>query len=354
MTPLPSCVDYITSIETPQLLKAKVLQGGAVVMKNGKPLRYAGGFCVVFPYQLQNNKKVAVRCWTAHVSDADKRSHQISAQLKNCGLPYFVGFEYIPQGIATSLGVFPIVIMDWIEAMPLKDYLKKNLNAPNRLIELANHFLQMSKDLHSAGFSHGDLQHGNIMVNPDGKLFLVDYDSMFVPGLENVSDEIKGLSGYQHPGRNKQACLSPKSDYFSELIIYTSILAIAHHPTLWNELEIEDTETLVFSQEDLDYPNRSSIISRLKTDSALSDCIESIVNALSEPDIDKLLPLEEVIVSASTRLVEGLQEKWKPRPVPVKEQEPADIDGLKSKWKKSPEPASEPLDVSSITSKWKS
>ncbi|MDE6190422.1 MAG: hypothetical protein K2G47_02245 [Muribaculum sp.] len=354
MTSLPSCVDYITSIETPQLLKAKELQGGAVVLKNGKPLRYAGGFCVVFPYQLRNNRKVAVRCWIAHVSDADKRSHQISIQLKNSGLPYFVGFEYIPQGIATSLGVFPIVIMDWIEAMPLKEYLKKNLNAPNRLIDFANQFLQMSKDLHSVGFSHGDLQHGNIMVSPDGKLYLVDYDSMFVPGLENVSDEIKGLAGYQHPGRHNQVCLSPKADYFSELIIYTSILAIAHHPCLWEELEIEDTETLVFSQYDLDYPNRSYIISRLKKDSSLSDCIKAIENALSEPDIEKLLPLEEAIISASTRLVEGLQEKWKPRPVPVKEQSPTDIDGLKSKWRKIQEPTSEPVDVTSITNKWKS
>lgn len=353
MTPLPTCVDYITSIETPQLLRAKELQGGAVVLKNGKPLRYAGGFCVVFPYLLQNNRKVAVRCWIAHVSNAEKRSYQISTQLKNSGLPYFVGFEYIPQGIATSLGVFPIIIMDWIEAMPLKEYLKKNLNVPNRLVDLANRFLQMSKDLHAANFSHGDLQHGNIMVNPDGKLYLVDYDSMFVPGLEDVSDEIKGLGGYQHPGRNKQKCLSPKSDYFSELIIYTSILAIAHHPDLWNELEIEDTETLVFSQDDLDYPNRSSIISRLKSDAALSDCIEAIEYALCESDIEKLLPLEEAIVSASTRLLESLQEKWKPRPIPVKEQIPVNINGLKSKWGKSQEILSEPIDVTSITRKWK-
>jgi similar to nter part of tr len=354
MTQLPSCIDYITSIETPQLLKAKELQGGAVVLKNGKPLRYAGGFCVVFPFRLKNNRKVAVRCWIAHVSDADKRSHQISEQLKNSGLPYFVGFEYIPQGIATPLGVFPIVIMDWIEAMPLKEYLKNNLNAPNRLINLANQFLQMSKDLHSVGFSHGDLQHGNIMVNSEGKLFLVDYDSMFVPGLENVSDEIKGLSGYQHPGRNKQIWLSPKSDYFSELIIYTSILAIAYHPCLWNELEIEDTETLVFSQDDLDYPNRSSIITRLKKDSVLSDCIDAIESALRETDIEKLLPLEKAIVSASTRLVEELQEKWKTRPQPVREQKPVDIGGLKSKWKKRQEVAHEPDGVASITSKWKS
>ena len=354
MTPLPSCVDYIASIETPQLLRAKELQGGAVVLKNGKPLRYAGGFCVVFPYQLHNNKKVAVRCWIAHVSDVDKRSHQISTQLKTSALPYFVGFEYIPKGIVTSLGVFPIVIMDWIDAMPLKEYLKKNLNAPNRLIELANQFLKMSKDLHSAGFSHGDLQHGNIMVNPDGRLYLVDYDSMFVPGLENVSDEIKGLSGYQHPGRYRQVNLSPKSDYFSELIIYTSILALAYHPSLWNELEIEDTETLVFSQDDLDYPNRSSIFSKLKNDSSLSDCIEAIERALNESDIEKLLPLEEAIVSASTRLLEELQEKWKPRTLSVIEQMGADIDGLKYKWNKSQEILSEPVDVTSITCKWKS
>lgn len=173
MTLLPSCIDYLTSIETPQLLRSTELQGGSVVIKNGKPLRYAGGFCVVFPYRLRNGKKVAVRCWIAHVSDADKRCHQISTQLKGSGLPYFLRFEYIPQGIATSLGVFPIVIMDWVEAMPLKKYIKDNLNAPNRLIDLATDFLQMSKDLHAFDFSHGDLQHGNIMVNDEGKIFLV-------------------------------------------------------------------------------------------------------------------------------------------------------------------------------------
>ncbi len=354
MMSLPSCVDYILSIETPQLLKAKELQGGAAVLKNGKPIRYAGGFCVVFPYQLKNNKKVAVRCWIAHISDADKRCKQISTQLKKSGLPYFVGFEYIPQGIATSLGVFPIVIMDWIEAIPLKDYLKNNLNDPHLLVKLANQFLQMTKDLHTAAFSHGDLQHGNIMVNPDGLLYLVDYDSMFVPGLEDVSDEIKGLSGYQHPGRNRQVFLSPKSDYFSELIIYTSILALANHPSLWDELEIEDTETLVFSQDDLDNPQQSSIFSRLKTDSSLSECVEAIERALSETNIEKLLPLEEAIVSASTRVVEGLKEKWKICDIPDIKQTAANIEELKLKWKKTKETSSEPIDVTSITRKWKS
>ena len=354
MTSLPSCTDYLTSIEVPQLIKAKELQGGSVVLKNGIPVRYVGGFCIVFPYILLNGKKAAVRCWIAHFSDADKRSHIISTQLRESHLPYFVGFKYIPQGIATSSGVVPIVIMDWIEGMSLKNYLKKNLNDREKLIDLADQFLQMSKDLHTAGFSHGDLQHGNIMVNPEGNLFLVDYDSMFVPGLEDMADEIKGLSGYQHPGRNRQVYLNPKSDYFSELIIYTSILALAHHSGLWNELDMEDSETLVFSQEDFDYPEKSDVLSRFKHDSDLSDCIDAIRKALSESDIDKLLPLEEAIISPSTRLVEELQEKWKTNIVPVMEQTPADIGTLRQKWRKDSETPTEQIDVTSVTRKWKS
>lgn len=351
---LPSCVDYITSIETPQLLKASTLQGGQVVLKNGKPLRYAGGFCVVFPYLLLTGKKVAVRCWIAHVQDADKRSYQISKQLKISGLPYFVGFDYIPNGIATSIGVFPIVIMDWIDAMPLKDYIKCHIANSDCLNELADHFLQMVKDLHKVGFSHGDLQHGNIMVDHNGRIFLVDYDSMFVPGLEGVIDEIKGLSGYQHPGRNKLEYLSPKTDYFSELIIYTSILALAKYPFLWSELEIEDTETLIFSQADIDNPKGALIFRRLFEDSDLSQCAEAIIAALMESNIENLLPLELAISPVSSKITEDLQKKWKHRPVLEIKQNSPDINGLKSKWERNlPQCTSEPLNISNITTKWR-
>lgn len=354
MNPLPSCIDYITAIENPRLLRAQELNGGCVITKNGKPLRYAGGFCVVFPYQLANGKKVAIRCWTAHVTDADKRSNQISIQLQNNKLPYFVEFKYIPHGIATPIGVFPIVLMDWVDALPLKDYIKNHINDNKSLIELANNFLQMTKDLHKVGFSHGDLQHGNIMIAPDGHLYLVDYDSMFVPGLENVLDEIKGLPGYQHPKRKSQKYLSPFSDYFSELIIYTSILAIAIFPYLWEKLEIEDTETLIFKQEDLDNPHRSYIFTKLKSEPSLLPCAEAIENALKESNIEKLLPLEKAIIPTSTKITEGLQEKWKHRYVPTNNVDTPIIDKILLKWKQSTsESNNEIVDVSPITAKWK-
>lgn len=333
MNALPSCIDYITAIETPQLIKADELQGGEVVRKNGKSLRYAGGFCVVFPYMQSSGKKVAVRCWIARVPDADKRTRCISQSLSKSGLPYFVGFEYIDAGIATSLGVFPIVIMDWVNASQLKVYLKDHLYDSNALIRLAESFKKMASHLHRAQISHGDLQHGNIMVSDDGQLFLVDYDSMFVPGLENVTDEIKGLAGYQHPGRKKIKYLSPKADYFSELVIYTSILAIAKYPRLWDSLNMEDTETLLFNQDDLDNPQQSAIFRELKQDNELSDCVIAIEKALQESDIEALLPLEEAVISQSKKIISGLKEKWS-RKTYIAEEHSVDVTPITNKWKK--------------------
>lgn len=355
MKALPSCEDYITSIEVPQLIKANELNGGKVVSYNGNPVMYAGGFCVVFPFVLSSSKKIAVRCWTAHVPDADKRSNKITSELKRSGLPYFVEFDYIPQGIATSNGVFPIIIMDWVEASPLKEYLNSHISERGKILNLANQFKLMVADLHKFSFSHGDLQHGNIMVANDGKIFLVDYDSMFVPGLENVSDEIKGLAGYQHPGRTKQKNLSPKSDYFSELIIYTSLVALAKYPQLWKQLNIEDTETLLFTQEDLDAHNRSAIFSVLKKDNEIKPLVEAIEKALREPNLDNLLPLEEAIIPKSTRIVGGLQEKWQKRPTPTKVESHVDLDTLSKKWKttKRQTTQNEDIDIPSITIKWK-
>lgn len=354
MNALPSCTDYITAIETPRLIKADELQGGEVVRKNGKPLRYAGGFCVVFPYMQSSGKKVAVRCWTAHVPNADKRSRYISQSLSQSGLPYFVGFEYIDRGIATSLGVFPIVIMDWVNASPLKIYLKQHLHDSTALKKLAADFKTMTSALHGAQFSHGDLQHGNIMVTDEGQLFLVDYDSMFVPGLENVTDEIKGLAGYQHPGRTKIKYLSPKADYFSELIIYTGILAIAKYPRLWDSLNIEDTETLLFSQEDIDKPQQSAILRKLKHDNELSHCIIAIEKALQESDIENLLPLEDAVISQTKKIIGGLQGKWNKPLVQSEPEVQVDIDGLCDKWKRKPHIEKVPLvDVAPIVNKWR-
>ena len=303
--PLPCIPDYSVSIKTPQLLHPSILSGGHPIEKGNNLVKYSGGFCVVFPYQTAR-KKYAVRCWHAEVRDAMKRTQIISAALKESQLPYFVGFEYYEDGIMTPVGVQPVVVMDWVDALPLKQYVLQNLGKTENIRKLANAFKQMVADLHDKKFSHGDLQHGNIMVRDDGKLVLVDYDSMFVPGLEDMSDDIKGLVGYQHEARWNNNKLTEKLDYFSELVIYTSLQALQCDTSLWYRLKMEDSETMLFSAEDICSKGSSTIFQELRNHEELKPLVDALCNFMQCTSIDELLPLEQVLMPT----VDRISSKW--------------------------------------------
>lgn len=304
--PLPTIPDYSICIKTPALVHPSVLKDGHPIEKGVHLIKYSGGFCVVFPYQTPS-KKYAVRCWHAEVSDAKLRTQLIAEALKKANLPYFVGFEFYEDGIMTPLGIQPLVVMDWVDAQPLKKFLSKHITESNVLNIIAENFRKMVKDLHSCHFSHGDLQHGNIMVKHDYSLVLVDYDSMYVPDLKGMSDEIKGLAGYQHEARWNNKNVSEKADYFSELIIYTSLKALTKMPSLWKDLNMEDTDTLLFSGEDIQSHGTSNIFRVLETDSELSPLGEKLCEYIAKTSIDELSPLEEALIS--TR--DSISAKWK-------------------------------------------
>ena len=74
-----------------------------------------------------------------------------------------------------------------------------NLNNPDVLRDVAVTWRGDLPSLRGIGIAHNDLQHGNVMVQADGRIRLVDYDGIFLPGL-SPPDE-KGHSNYQHPLR---------------------------------------------------------------------------------------------------------------------------------------------------------
>lgn len=335
MAKLPSCEDYEISINTPRLIKCPKLHNGHVE-KNavGTTINYVGGFCIVFPFYKSNGEKTAVRCWIANVENAQERTKRIAEELKRVNLPYFVNFEYEADGIATSSGVQPIVLMDWVNANSLKDYLESHKSSPDDIRRLAETFKKMALDLHQAGISHGDLQHGNIMVKDDGSLILVDYDSMFVPSLRGYKDEIKGLAGYQHPARWTNQLASEKVDYFSELIIYTSIIALSYFPSLWDKMKIKDTETLLFSADDIKSKGTSKIFSKLDSHPELRPLSEAIKKALESNNLNDLLPLEDAIIPATKKIADGVRGKWNNQPRVERPEFTPDTTTTRAKWNK--------------------
>lgn len=303
---LPSISEYTTAIKAPGLIKASILQNGHPVLKKGKVIKYSGGFCVVFPYET-SSKKYAVRCWHASVSNMEERTRIIAQTLQKINLPYFVNFQYINNGIATAQGLQPIVVMDWVKAKTLKNFISENLQNSDVIRKLADNFREMVATLHRHHISHGDLQHGNIMVNTDNlQLILVDYDSMFVPGLEHYSDEIKGLPGYQHKGRLNNRYASEKADYFSELVIYLSLMTLSEDSSWWKKLNMEESETMLFSADDISSCGNSPIFKELRNYSNLVPLVDKLCEFMNKKTIDELEPLETI----TTSLVDRIANQW--------------------------------------------
>lgn len=346
MDKIADIADYRDAIRVPSLIKASQLQGGSpeiFIDNNGMEdlVQYSGGYCVVFPFKV-TNEKFAVRCWWQYLEDAQYRSKQISEYLSHINLPYFVEFKYVEEGIATQQGVMPLVVMEWVDAKTLKDYIEEHLNDKSALEALNNNFFNMVKDLHKNHISHGDLQHGNIMVKMDGSIILVDYDSMYIPSLSGKKNLIAGLGGYQHPLRWKQKVMSEKSDYFSELIIYTSILALKECPSLWDTLQMKDTDTMVFSDADIKSGGFTPIFNQLREYDNLKYFVDVIVNELGISSLDSLMSLEEIVKGNVTidDVLDEMSDEWN-NPIfstvdPNKDQGPSydikDVEDVSKEW----------------------
>lgn len=298
--------DIINSVSVPALVKDTFIKRGTFSrLKNGDIRACVGGFSIVFPVDVDGSKW-AFRCWHHTLDDDQARIKLLSTELKKVGLPYFIDFEYEDSGIVVNGAVYPTTRMKWINGRDIKDYICYNRNNRHKLFKLATDFFAMTQDLHRLSIAHGDLQYENIIVNQYGKIFLIDYDSMYVPALSymNSKNSTNGKEGYQHPAREKCVNSNPKLDYFSEVVILTSILAIAYNPGLIDKYNMEDSDTMLFKKDDFRNFTSSGIYSEL---SCLGDLVVVLLNVLSsylrEQDITKLEPLELAVNKANPRCV---------------------------------------------------
>ncbi len=219
----------------------------------GVPRPVTGNFASVYRLTAGPNS-IAVRCFFRDFADMGLRYQTIGAHLRSAALPYTVGFSYLKTGIRVRTARYPLLKMDWVDGELLDRAVEKRLNDPAALSKLAESWLRMAMALRSAGVGHGDLQHGNVML-VGGRLRLVDYDGMFVPGLRGYRSQELGHPNYQHPGRD-ETLFDATVDNFSHWVIYTSLMALAWDPKLWPELNAGD-ERLLFSAEDFRSPESS-------------------------------------------------------------------------------------------------
>jgi len=211
----------------------------------------------------------------------------------------------------------PIVLMDWVDGQTLKEYINSNITNTSKILDLAEKFKEMTAYFHKENIAHGDLQHGNILIKSDGSLVAIDYDSMFIEPLNGMTDTIKGLPGYQHPTRHSNQFVNSRLDYFSELVIYLSLLIFVDTPKLWDDYY--ETEDLLFSKDDFSNPSNSKlIITHLKsTNPTISELTEKMVEELKATDIAQLRPLEDLLVNRREVAKDNIFDKWEKQPNPA-------------------------------------
>ena len=105
-------------------------------------------------------------------------------------------------------------------------------------------------------------------------------------------------------------------------------------PSLWDELKIKDTETLLFSAEDINSRGTSKIFSKLDSHPELKPLSEAIKKALESDNMNDLLPLEDAIIPATKRIADGVRGKWNNQPKVERLEFTPETTSTRAKWNK--------------------
>lgn len=258
----PSARYFTEAIQCPSVCFSHPLLRATLpaVDRLGMPLVTSGQFAYVYKLKSQNGDgDFAVRCFRGYLGDRDQRYRAIQEHLWSSPVSYLSEFSYASEGILVGGNRFPILFMKWIDGPTLDLYVSEMLHRPDVLLHLSEEWLRLLQALQTSGIAHGDLQHGNIIVE-HGQLRLVDHDGIFVPKMAGWTASEVGHQHYQHPQRDSLN-FDERLDRFSSLVIYLSLIALAEQPSLWQEFH---DENLLFTKTDFAAPNASTLFQKIR------------------------------------------------------------------------------------------
>ena len=294
--------DLSNCIISDKLKDVKVVLIRNKVMKRDFPERYLGGFAAACHVKSKIFDS-ALRIWTKKIDNIKDRTKKISKYLETVKTQkkYFYTYEYIDNAMRIGGEIVDVILMDWISGQTLYKFIESNLDKPDNLLKVADNCMELFKWMRANKISHGDLQHGNIIVDSKFNVHLCDYDSVCVPGTEGMNIVTPGLTGYQHPLRftekNQKASFS--DDFFSEVVIYAGLLTLASNPNLWNHEDSNDPYLLLseFDIKAIREGKIPSIIEKINKiqDKKVQGCNQLLLQNIKCKKLSEIKTFDEVI-----------------------------------------------------------
>lgn len=248
----------------PNVTDRNVIGGRVMRDAKGKEIvDNSGGNAVIFKYELADRSVCALRMFK-HFPVGDDRVQRlapISQALTRVSSPALASYRFFNPGLQLAnaddeidqMGipfVTPILVMGWVEGDSLGRYVKALCDAKDadELGRLLVRWIELVREMRRIGLAHGDITASNIMVrHSDRALVLVDYDDLYLPGLNDAQRKVEGTPGYRHPKLKGSRLYGPRMDDFSLLVMTASLAVLAEQPELFRS-----TDHLVFRKNDLE------------------------------------------------------------------------------------------------------
>jgi len=117
------------------------------------------------------------------------------------------------------------IAMECVEGINLKTYMARNQLSTGAIVEIALQIAAALGSAHAKGIVHRDIKPGNIVVNPEGQVKVLDFglarrfktadtDELGLEG-STMPGRPMGTANYMAPERILQLPLDPRSDLFS-------------------------------------------------------------------------------------------------------------------------------------------
>ncbi|CUU54050.1 Phosphotransferase enzyme family protein [Parafrankia irregularis] len=334
----PSAEDYIRAVQRPDLVFDHPELTGArfdVHPLLGIPVPASGSTAVVFRATIGGTAH-ALRFFTREDASTQQRYTAIDDWFTERGLsPDVAACRWVDDAILVNGRRWPMVQMDWVDGHTLDRHVEELVEADDRaaLRTLADSWRDLLRRLQSAQFAHGDLQHGNVLVDTAGRLRLVDFDSSWIaPFTGSPPPTEGGHRNYQPENR----LWGPWMDTFPGLVIYLSLLALAQEPDQWERFN--DGENLLLGRRDFQPPHQTEAWSWLAE--------------LRDPQIDQLAARLRSCCAAGWAatgdledLITGSLPWWtrtSSRVVPAAPAKPAPAEPAATATSSTPDPATPP------------